>query len=518
MAELGLWRIAASQPDRPAVVDVDHRTRTAGELARASNRLVHALRSRGLQPDDVVATLVPNGFTYVETLLACQQAGWHLVPINHHLAAREVAYIVEDAGAKAFIGDVRFADLLTDTAPHLTLAPSGRFSVGGEVAGFGSYEDLLDDQPGTLPEDRLAGGIMTYTSGTTGQPKGVKRPLPGIDPDEQAMRATFLNAMFGLTDPDHVHLVVAPLYHTAVVNFAQAALHAGHRLVLMDGWSPEGTLERIERYGVTSSHMVPTMFNRLLKLPDEVREAADVSSLRCMIHSAAPCPVDLKRAMLDWWGPVIYEYYAATEGGGTIATPEDWERKPGTVGKPWPISEVVVLDDDGRELPPGEVGTVWMRMGEHRFEYRGDPEKTQQAWNERGFFTVGDVGELDEDGFLFLRDRKVDMIISGGVNIYPAEIESVLLAHPAVLDVAVFGVPNDDFGEEVKAAVEVTADRTPGPDLEAELIAHCREHLGGYKVPRSVDFPDTFPRDPNGKVYKRRLRDPYWVDRTSALV
>lgn len=514
---LGLWNIAREEPDRPALVTPDHRAATAGELAAASHRITHGLRALGYRADDVVAVLVPNGREYLEVMLAVQQSGWHLVPVNYHLAASEVAYVLEDSGAAAFVAHERFAGTAQAAADAAGIPPASRFAVGA-VEGFRPLAELGAGQPDDEPTDRTAGQFMTYTSGTTGRPKGVKRPLSGADPDTAAGMGTFLNSLFGMGGPDHVHLVVAPLYHTAVVNFAQAALHAGHRVVLMDAWTAEGTLERIERYRVTTTHMVPTMFNRLLKLPDEVRERYDVSSLSHVIHSAAPCPVPTKRAMLAWWGPVIYEYYAATEGGGTIATPEDWVAKPGTVGRPWPISEVVVLDDDGRELPPGSVGTVWMRMGEHRFRYHGDDEKTERAWNERGFFTVGDVGELDEDGFLFLRDRKADLIISGGVNIYPAEIENVLVQHDLVADCAVFGVPNDDRGEEVKAAVELVDGAEPGPDVERRLLDHLRRELGGYKVPRSIDFHDALPRDPNGKLYKRRLRDPYWTGRESQLV
>jgi len=513
----GLWRIADQQPDRPAVVDPDHNTRTAAEMVAACHQVTHGLREHGLTKDDVVAVLVHNGFEYWELLLAVQQSGWHLVPINYHLSGSEVAYIVNDSGAKAFVAHERFSDLARKAAIDMDLGPDARFSIG-PIDGFHSYEhDLKEGRPTTEPDDRTSGGLMTYTSGTTGHPKGVKRPLPPADPDENAMRSTFLNALFGLMEPDHVHLVVAPLYHTAVVNFSQAALHAGHRVVLMDKWTAEGTLERIERYRVTSSHMVPTMFNRLLKLTDAVKANADVSSLRCMIHSAAPCPIPTKQAMLDWWGDTIFEYYAATEGGGTVATPEDWKEKPGTVGKAWPISEIKIIDEDGNELPPGEVGTIWMRMGEHRFEYKDDPEKTKRSWNEEGFFTVGDVGELDEDGYLFLRDRKIDMIISGGVNIYPAEIESVIFQHPDVLDVAVFGIPNEDFGEEVKAAVSLVDGADPD-GVEERLLEYCREHLGNYKVPRSVDVRDELPRDPNGKLYKRKLRDPYWEGHETKLV
>jgi long-chain acyl-CoA synthetase len=284
----------------------------------------------------------------------------------------------------------------------------------------------------------------------------------------------------------------------------------GHTIVLMDRWTPEGTLELIERHKVSTSHMVPTQFHRLLALPEPDRNRYDLSSLRCMIHSAAPCPIDVKRRMLDWWGPTIFEYYAATEGGGTLVTPEQWLKKPGTVGTPWPISQIRVLDDANAEVPPGTPGTVWIKMGDFSFEYHKDKEKTEKAKHE-GFFTVGDIGYLDEDGYLFLCDRKIDMII------YPAEIEGTLLAHPKVGDAAVFGIPHDDWGEEVKAVVEPGAGVAPGPELEQELIAFCADRLAKYKIPRTIDFTTEMPRDPSGKLYKRKLRDPYWAGRERAI-
>ncbi len=518
MASLGFWNIAEDDPDRVAVIEPDHTEHTAGDLLAAANQVVHGLRALGLGHGDAVAVLLPNGAPFLEVLLAATQAGWHLVPVNYHLVGPEIAYIIEDSGAKAFISHELFAAEAVRAAGSISLPAEGRFAVG-QVEGFRSYDELKAGQPTDRPADRKAGAVMNYTSGTTGRPKGVRRPLADIDPDTMAQAGTFLHSLFGIQPfEDNVHLTVAPLYHTAVGQFTQSALHAGHRVVLMDRWTPEGTLERIERYRVTTSHMVPTMFHRLLQLPDEARAASDVSSLRVVIHSAAPCPVPTKHRMLDWWGPVIWEYYAATEGGGSVASPQDWLRKPGTVGSPWPNSTVKVLDDDGAELPAGSIGTVWMKMGDRRFEYHGDPEKTRKSWNDQGFFTVGDAGELDEDGFLFLRDRKVDMIISGGVNIYPAETESVLLQHPKVGDCAVFGVPDDDLGEAIKAAVEPSEGVTPGPELAAELLAYCAENLARFKTPRSIDFVTDFPRDPNGKVYKRKLRDPYWADRQSQLV
>jgi long-chain acyl-CoA synthetase len=516
MADLGFWRLAGQDPDRLAVVDPEGGEISAGELLAASNRLVHGLRALGLQKGDVLATVLPNGAPMLELFLAATQAGWYITPINHHLAGPEIAYIVDDCEAKALVGHERFAGELTRAAAEIRLGPEGRFAVG-DVEGFRPYPDLSDGQPDTAPPDRTVGAPMQYTSGTTGRPKGVRRPLVDADPDEMGGLYTGFLQMFGITPhDDNVHLVVSPLYHTAVLVFTASSMHLGHPVVLMDKWTPEGTLERIERYRVTTSHMVPTQFHRLLALPEEVRTKYDVSSLRHMIHAAAPCPPEIKRRMLDWWGPVIDEYYAATEGGGTIVRPHEWLERPGTVGKAWPTSEIKIFDEQGNELPPGEIGTVYMRMGTGEFEYYKDKEKTE-ANRRNGYFTVGDVGVLDEDGWLFLRDRKSDMIISGGVNIYPAEIEGELLTHPKVGDAAVFGIPHDDWGEEVKAVVEPADGVEPGPALAEELRTHLRERVAGYKVPRSIDFMASLPRDPNGKLYKRRLRDPYWADRERAI-
>ena len=517
MGDLGFWNIATKDPERIALVEPDGTEHAAGELHDAVNQVVHALRSFGLEKGDVAAILMPNCVAFVEIMLAVQQAGWYLVPINYHLVGPEIAYIINDSEAKVFIAHERFAKEALRAAEEISLGAERRFAIG-EIEGFRPYADLKAGQPTTVPEDRATGTLMNYTSGTTGKPKGVKRPLPPISPDDMAEMGTFLHMLFDIPAfNDNVHLTVAPLYHTAVGQFTFNAMHSGHKVVLMDRWTPEGTLERIGTYKVTTSHMVPTMFHRLLQLPEDERGQYDVSSLRCMIHSAAPCPIPTKQRMLDWWGPVVWEYYAATEGGGTVASPDNWLKKPGTVGVAWPGSEVVVLDDEGNDLPPGSIGTVWMKMGDRTFEYHGDKEKTKKSWNERGFFTVGDAGEMDEDGYLFLRDRKVDMIIAGGVNIYPAETESVLMQHPKVNDCAVFGIPDDDAGEQIKATVQ-PAEGVSTEGLEAELIAYCMENLAKFKVPRSIDFLDDFPRDPNGKVYKRKLRDPYWAGRTSQLV
>jgi long-chain acyl-CoA synthetase len=353
---------------------------------------------------------------------------------------------------------------------------------------------------------------MLYTSGTTGRPKGVRRPLADVDPDTAAALASMLSGLFEIAPGDGVHLAAGPLYHAAPLAFGTGALHLGQTVALMDKWTPERTLQLIDRRRVTTTHMVPTMFHRLLALPDEVKARYDTSSLRNVIHAAAPCPVDVKRRMIEWWGPVIYEYYAATEGGGTYVNSQEWLEKPGTVGRPFPGATIKIFDDEGNELPPNEPGTVYMGSPLGQFEYHGDPEKTRASRRD-GMFTVGDIGYLDDDGWLFLCDRKADMIISGGVNIYPAEVEAVLLSHPDVGDAAVLGVPDEDWGEAVKAVVQPAEGAAVGPQLEQDLLTYCRSKLAAYKCPRSVDFRSELPRYPTGKLYKRLLRDEYWQGR-----
>jgi len=514
---LGFWSIARARPDHLALVDPDGREIPAGELLARTNQLVHGLRAIGLQQGDAIAMLLPNTAEVFELYLAVLQAGFYLVPINWHLVGPEIAYIVQDSEAKAFVSHARFADAARAAADEIDFPADHRFAVGGDIPGFRPYADLTDGQPDTTPADRTTGAVMNYTSGTTGRPKGVRRPLPGTEPETAAASFGGMLFMFRLQPFDgNVHICGSPLYHTAVLVFAGGAIHIGHTVVLMDKWTPEDMLDRIDRYRVTNTHMVPTQFVRLLGLPDEVKAKYDVSSLRHMVHAAAPGPPDVKRGMLEWWGPVIDEYYAASEGGGTIVFADEWLERPGTVGQAWPISEIAILDDEGNEVPQGEVGTVYMHMQTGNFEYFKDKDKTEESRKGR-FFTVGDVGYLDEDGWLFLRDRKTDMIISGGANIYPAEIESVLIMHPKVADVAVFGIPHDDWGEEVKAVVEPIDGENGDEALEAEILAWSTDKLAKFKTPRSIDFVVEMPRDPNGKLYKRKLRDPYWADRERAI-
>ncbi|MFD0265559.1 acyl-CoA synthetase [Streptomyces sp. NPDC127106] len=510
----GFWAQAAADPQRVVLVTPEGEERTAGRLHADANRLVHGLRAAGLERGDAFAVLLPNGVEFLTAYLAATQAGFYLVPVNHHLVGPEIAWIVSDSGAKVLIAHERFAGAATAAADEAALPATHRYAVG-TVPGFRPYAGLLDGRPGTPPEGRILGWVMNYTSGTTGRPRGIRRPLPGKTPEETHLGG-FLG-IFGIRPFDgNVHLVCSPLYHTAVLQFAGASLHLGHPLVLMDKWTPQEMLRLIEAHRCTHTHMVPTQFHRLLALPEATRSAYDVGSMRHALHGAAPCPDHVKRAMIAWWGHCVEEYYAASEGGGAFATAEDWLKKPGTVGRAWPISELAVFDDDGNRLPAGEVGTVYMKMNTGGFSYHKDEGKTRK--NRIGdFFTVGDLGLLDEEGYLFLRDRKIDMIISGGVNIYPAEIEAALLTHPAVADAAVFGIPHADWGEEVKAVVEPADGHEPGEGLAAAILAHCAGLLAGYKRPRTVDFIAEMPRDPNGKLYKRRLRDPYWEGRDRAV-
>jgi long-chain acyl-CoA synthetase len=516
MAPLGFWNRALGSPEWVATVEADGTEHKAGDLLARVNQLTHGLRALGLRPGDGIAAVLPNGAAALEVYLAALQAGWYLTPVNWHFTAPEIAYILRDCDAKAVFAHERFGAAVAAAAHEAEVPAGARFGYG-QVPGFTEVSALREGQPEDLPSGRTAGATMHYTSGTTGRPKGVRRPLSGLDPDESAELGSGLLQFFGVTaGPPNVHLVTSPNYHTAVTVFAGGSLHMGHTLVCMDSWDAERALALVERYRVTGTHMVPTHFKRMLALPEDVRASYDLSSMRWLIHAAAPCPVGIKKAMLDWWGPCVYEYYAATEGGGTIATPSDWLARPGTVGTPWPVSQVMVADDDGNECPPGVAGTVYMRMGTSEFAYKGDPDKTA-ASRLREFFTVGDVGYLDADGFLFLHDRKSDVIISGGANIYPAEIEAEIILHPGVADVAVFGIPDDDWGEQVKAVVQPEAGVTPGPELAGAILASLEGRLARMKWPRSIDFADELPRDPSGKLLKRRLRAPYWEGRAAAI-
>ena len=508
---LGFWSIAAEDPHRLAVVDPQGRCTTFGELAELTNRYTHGMRSLGLTPGDSMATVLPNGLEQLVSLLAAYQGGLYVTPVNWHLSAAEIAYILNDSDTGLLIGHERFATELERALDGADVPHA--FSVG-TVAGFRPLEDLTAGRSSTRPENLTTGSIMGYTSGTTGRPKGVRRDLSVRHPDESAGLAGLLLMLFGIQPhADNVFLCATPVYHSAGSLWVTMSLHLGHSVVLMDRWSPLETLELIERHRVTHTHLVPTMFHRLLRLPAADRDRYDVSSLRHVIHAAAPCPVETKQQMLDWWGDCIYEYYASTEGGGTLATPADWRRFPGTVGRPWPETEVIVVDPDGPAVPGGGRGALFMKVAPSlRFEYHKDETKT--AGGRLGeFFTVGDIGYFNEEGYLFLNDRARDMIIVGGVNIYPAEIEGVMQQCPLVGDVAVFGVPDEDLGEAIKAVVEPAPGVEAGETTRREIMEFLQGRLARQRHPHSLDFSDALPREPTGKLFKRRLRDPYWEGR-----
>src|SRR6476660_8493924 len=514
---MGFWKHAQDDPGYLAIVDPDGTEHTAGDVLARANQLAHALHALGLRKGDAVAAVLPNGAQPFTVYLAALQTGLYYVPINYRLSAPEVAYILEDSEAKAFVSNERFAKLASEAA-DLTQIPAEARLAHGNIPGFSSFDELVDAQSTAMPDHRSNGAAMHYTSGTTGKPKGVKRALVDLDPDVSAELFTFLLQLFGIQPgTPEVHLSTSPNYHTAVTTFAGNSLHMKHTVVCMDKWDAEETLRLIDRYGCTHTHMVPTQFIRMLQLPDETKQKYDVSAMKWAIHAAAPCPVDTKRKMLDWWGPVIWEYYAATEGGGTIAPPDEWLKYPGTVGRAWPNSVLKVTDDDGKRMPAGEPGTVWMKMGAGDFEYKGDKAKTDDSHDAEGYFTVGDIGYLNPDGYLFLCDRKSDMIIAGGVNIYPAEIEGAIQEHPQVADVAVFGIPDEDMGEQIKAVIQPLPGVAGDEALRASLVEHIQERLGKYKWPRTIDFVDELPREPTGKLLKRKLRDPYWEGHDRAI-
>ena len=507
---IGFWKWAKKTPEREALIFSDGTTIGYGALGKRVNRISHGLRALGLKKGDNVAIVLNNEPAWLETILATLQLGMYLTPINWHLTGPEIAYIVEDSEAKVLIAGGEFAAECTKAAKELSF-PAERLFTTGAIAGFRPFAELYENQPDTDPEDRAPGQMMNYTSGTTGRPKGVRRPIGNESPEEGAIATIALLALFGIPLGSGTYLSPGPLYHTAPGAFALAALHAGQCVVVMNRWEPADALKLIAEHKVTTTHMVPTMFHRLVELPDELKKKTDTSSLTHVIHAAAPCPVPLKHQMIEWWGPVIYEYYAATEGGGTKIDSKEWLAHPGSVGQPWPNSEIHILDDDGNALPAGEVGTVYMKSARAGFEYFKDKDKTSKA--KRGeLFTVGDMGYLTEDGWLFLCDRKADMIISGGVNIYPAEVEAVLSMHPKVHDVAVFGVPDDDWGERVQAVVEPAPGIAAGDALGEELMSFARERLAKYKLPRKIDFENDLPRQPSGKLYKRLIKERYWKD------
>ncbi|MGX1858011.1 AMP-binding protein [Dietzia sp. NPDC055340] len=520
-----VYRIAEAEPDRVAVIeggsaDQPGRQVTFGQLAEAAHGYARGLQDLGLKTGDCIVLLAPNSLEFLEVYYAALEIGLYVAPANWHLTGPEVAYIIDNSGSTVFIADQRFADVAGVAAAEAGLDKARCYAIG-DVPGFRPLAELAAPAAGdggageasssSLPSDRTLGAPMLYTSGTTGRPKGVRRPLTGASPDQVTVPNYYFFAGFDIHAPDNVHICGSPLYHTAVLNFVTISLNLGQAVVLMDKWTPEEMLRLIDAHGVTQSHMVPTQFSRLLELPEDVRAKYDVSSLRTIVHGAAPCPKHVKQAMLDWWGPVLTEYYAGTEGGGCTITGEEWLRKPGSVGKPWRTTTLKILDDDGNELGTDEIGNVYLQMHGSKFEYHQDAEKTAKTYVGE-LFTMGDIGYVDADGYLFLCDRKNDMIISGGVNIYPAEIESEMTRHEAVRDAAVFGIPHKDWGEEVKAVIELAEGFDESDELKAQILDDLAGRLAKFKMPRTIDVVDELPRQANGKLVKRTLKDPYWAD------
>jgi long-chain acyl-CoA synthetase len=499
---------AAATPDKAAVVVAESgQVLTYLELEEGSARLARYLHDRGLRQGDVVALISDNAPRVFEIYWATQRAGLYLTAVNHHLTASELAYIVNDSGAKALIVSAAQSDSarqLVEQCPSVTI----RLAFGGDVEGYDDYDQVLAGTSAEPLADQPRGADLLYSSGTTGTPKGIKPALPDRQVDEPG--DTFVTVFGPMYDFDDqtVYLCPAPLYHAAPLRFS-ATVHAlGGTVVIMQRFDAEGALATIERHAITHSQWVPTMFVRLLKLPPEVRAKYRMSTLRVAIHAAAPCPVEVKRQMIDWWGPILFEYYSSTEANGiTFINSAQWLEKPGSVG-PAGLGVLRICDDDGVLLPPGEVGLVYFERDTLPFRYHNDDAKTASAQHPSNptWTTTGDLGYVDEDGYLFLTDRKAFVIISGGVNIYPQEIENCLALHPKVFDVAVIGVPDEDMGQAVKAVVQLTSPADAGPELERELIDYVRGQIAHFKAPRTVEFVDSLPRTETGKLQKAALR------------
>ncbi|WP_234334367.1 AMP-binding protein [Streptomyces sp. NRRL B-1347] len=495
--------MAAEWPERVAVVDVDGATMTYGELERRAHRLTRALARLGVRAGECVAAMLPNSRAFFELRLATGQSGLYFTPFSHHFTVPEAEHVLVDSGARVVVVDAGLLDVAGPALDAAGVPPERRIVWGGVAPGWVAYEELLAAEPATPPAERRAGGVMLYTSGTTGRPKAVRRQLSAAPPGPSPYELDFMTRC-GVGPGPFTQLCAAPLYHAAPGLFANMALQLGHTVVLAERPCTEDWLRLVDRHGVDFLFTVPTVLHRLLRLPAAVRESYDTSSLRAVVHGAAPCPEDVKRRAIDWFGPVLYEFYAATEGGVTAVTSADWLARPGTVGLPMADVDIRVLDEDGRPLPAGETGGVYFRPVVP-FAYHQDPDKTRRSMREE-YFTAGDHGYLDADGWLYLRDRRTDLIVSGGVNVYPAEVEAVLLAHPEVADAAVVGVPDEEWGQRVAAVVRPEAGAAAADGLVERLVTHCRGALAGFKVPRVIEVRAEVPRSEAGKVLRREIR------------
>jgi long-chain acyl-CoA synthetase len=499
----------AERGDKPALVmGTSGETRTYRELEDASNRAAQLLRSRGLRTGDRVAVLLVNSPAWYEVVWGALRAGLYVTPVNYHLTAAEAGYIVADCGARALVADAGLAGTLATMGADLDDRADcvTRLAVGGDLPGFEPYGEAVAAMPATPIDDETEGSWMLYSSGTTGRPKGVKPPLRGATLGAPQPFASLLVGLYGFSEST-VYLSPAPLYHAAPAGWTTMTQRLGGTAVVMERFDAEEWLALVERHRVTHSQLVPTHLVRLLKLPEDVRRHYDLSSLQLVVHAAAPCPPEVKRAAIAWLGPIVHEFYSGSEGSGFCAIgPQEWLDHPGSVGRSL-MGAVHIVGEDGSDVPVGTEGQVWFESAT-RFEYHGDPAKTATAWNDRGWSTMGDIGRLDADGYLYLTDRVAHTIISGGVNIYPREAEDVLTVHPAVHDVGVVGVPDDDLGQRVVAFVQVEPGADAGDALAAELVTWCRARLTHYKCPTEVRFLDELPRLPTGKLLKRALVGP----------
>lgn len=502
---------AVATPDKPAIIMYPSGTVvTFGELEAAANRLAHYFRRAGLVEGDAVAILMENNEHMHAVMWAARRAGLYYVPINTHLTAAEAAYIIDNSAAKAIVGAGTLTETLAGLAAELPNGLPGVLLVTGAAAGgldgWSSYPECVADQPDTPITDEIEGDLLQYSSGTTGRPKGIKRELPHVPPSEApGMMAALVSFWM---HPDAVYLSPAPLYHTAPSVWSMQTQAGGITTVILEKFDAEGALDAIQKHRVTHGQFVPVMFTRMLKLPESVRNSYDVSSLERVMHAAAPCPVEIKKQMIDWWGPIVDEYYASSEAiGSTLITAEDWLTHPGSVGKPM-MAALHILDEDGNELPAGQAGEIYFEGGMD-FEYLNDPGKTASSRDAHGWKTVGDIGYVDEEGYLYLTDRRHHMIISGGVNIYPQEAENMLVTHPKVMDAAVFGIPDDEMGQRVKGVVQTVDPADATDEFAEDLLAWLRDRLSHYKCPRSISFEAQLPRTDTGKLYKQSLIEKY---------